>query len=69
MILCNVGEVIIFEHWRYISALEHIRMIISSSYVLLACINTINKYGHVWVIDLDVYQFSIFGPRSSISEV
>ena len=41
VILCNVGEVIIFEHWRHISALGHIRMVIFSTYVLLACINTI----------------------------
>ena len=46
----SVGEVIIFEHGRYISALEHIRMLIFSSYVLLACINTIYKHGHAWVI-------------------
>ena len=28
-------------------ALEHIRMVIFNGYVLLACINTIYKYGHV----------------------
>ena len=50
VILCNVGEVIIFEHGRYISAFEHIRMVIFSSNVLLACINTIYKHGHAWVI-------------------
>ena len=50
MILCSVDEVIIFEHGCYISALEHIRMLILSSYILLACINTIYKYGHTWVI-------------------
>ena len=50
MILCSVDEVIIFEHGCYISALEHIRMLILSSYILLACINTIYKYGHAWVI-------------------
>ena len=37
VILCNIGEVIIFEHGRYILAWEHIRMFIFSSYVLLAC--------------------------------
>ena len=37
-------------YWRYISDLEDIIMIISSSYVLLACINTNYKYGHSWVI-------------------
>ena len=31
-ILCNVGEVNIFEHGRYISALEHVRMLILRSY-------------------------------------
>ena len=41
VILCNVGQVITFEHGRYISALKHIRMLILSSCVLLACINTI----------------------------
>ena len=50
MILRNVGDVIIFEHGRYISALEHTRMLILSSYVLPACINTIYKYGQAWVI-------------------
>ena len=39
-----------FEHVSYISALEHIMMLILSSYVLLACINIIYKYGHSWVI-------------------
>ena len=50
VILWVVGEGIIFEHGRYISALAHIRMLISSIYVLLECINTIYKYGHAWVI-------------------
>ena len=36
------GESYIFEHECYISALEHIRL------VLLVCINTIYKYGHDW---------------------
>ena len=31
----------IFEHGCYISALEHVRMLILGSYVLLACINKI----------------------------
>ena len=43
VILCNVGEVIIFEHGLYISALEYTRML--SSHVLV-CIYTIYKYGH-----------------------
>ena len=29
-ILCSVGEIIIFEHVCYISALEHIRMLLLS---------------------------------------
>ena len=39
-------------HGRDISALEHNRMAIFSSYALLASIglNTIYKYGHAWVI-------------------
>ena len=45
-----VAEVIIFKHGRYISALEHTRISILCTYVLLACINTIYKYGHAWVI-------------------
>ena len=48
MILCNVGEIIIFRYRRYISGLEHIRILILSSYFLLACINTIYKYGHAF---------------------
>ena len=50
VILCSVGEVIIFEHRSYISALEHVRMLILNSFVLLACINPIYKYGHAWLI-------------------
>ena len=46
MIVCSVGEVIIFEHGCYISALESVMMLIFSSYVLEACINPIYKYGH-----------------------
>ena len=48
MIQCSVGEVIIFEPGCYISALEHIRMLILN--VPLACVNTINMYGHAWLI-------------------
>ena len=44
VILCNVGEIIMFEHGCYISALEHDRMLILSSYVLLACTNATYKY-------------------------
>ena len=48
MILCSVGEVIIFEYGCCISALEHVRMLILCSYVLLACMtkdqaNPLNK--------------------------
>ena len=51
VILCSVGEVIIFEsHGCYISTLHHIKMLMLSIYVLLACINPIYKYGHAWVI-------------------
>ena len=46
---CRIGF-LFPEHGRYISALEHIRMVIFSSNVLLACINTIYKHGHAWVI-------------------
>ena len=46
VILCSLGEVIIFEHGCYISDLEHIRMLILNGYVFLACISTIYKYGH-----------------------
>ena len=49
LILCSVGEVIIFEHGCYISALEHVRMLILSSYVLLSFKKAIYKYGHAWV--------------------
>ena len=50
VILRNV-EVIIFEHGCYFPALEQTRILIFSSYVLLACINnTKYQYGHVWVI-------------------
>ena len=50
LILCSVGEVIIYEHGCYISALEHVRKLILSSCVLLSCITPIYKYGHAWVI-------------------
>ena len=42
--LGNVGEVYNFEHGLYISPLKHARLLILSSYVLLASINTIYKY-------------------------
>ena len=40
------GEIYVFENDLYILDLEHVRMFILSSYVLLASINTIYKYGH-----------------------
>ena len=46
MILCSVEEVFIFEHGCYILALEHVGMLILSSYVLLEFMNTIYKHGH-----------------------
>ena len=52
VILCNVGEFSVLERGCYISALEHVRMLILSIYVLLACINAIYiyiYYGHAWV--------------------
>ena len=50
VILCNVGQVYIFEHRLYISALEHARMLMLSDYILLASINTIYTCCHAWVI-------------------
>ena len=50
VILWGVGEVIIFEHGCYISALSHIRILILGIYVLLESKNTIYKYGYAWVI-------------------
>ena len=56
MILWDVGEVIIFEHGCYISALEHVRMLVLSIYyVLLAGINASDNYGYAWMIEWDVY--------------
>ena len=46
----GVGELIIFEHGCYISALAHIRMLMLSICVLLERINTVYKYGQAWVI-------------------
>ena len=31
VILCNVGEVYIFEHGRYVFGLEHIRVLVLSN--------------------------------------
>ena len=50
VILCNIGEVYIFEGGLYISVLEHPRMLSLGNNVLLESINTIYKYCHVWVI-------------------
>ena len=44
MILYSVGEVIIFEHGCYISAVEYVRMLILSSYVLLASCITVTEF-------------------------
>ena len=52
MILCNVGEVYIFEHGCYISALEHARMLILTSYVLLACTNNIQYKQYINIFTL-----------------
>ena len=41
VILCNVGEVINFEHGCYIPALEQTRKLILSIYVLLVCKNMV----------------------------
>ena len=51
-ILCSVGKVIIFEHGCHISALKQVRMLILSSYVLLASINPIYKYSIFWLRSL-----------------
>ena len=59
--MCSVGEVINFEHGCYISALEHVRMLILSSHVVLACINPVYKYGHAWVIYKMYIKFQFFG--------
>ena len=50
VILCNVGEVYIFELGYYYSGLGHVRVLILSSYVLLACINKTDNICHAWVI-------------------
>ena len=44
VILCNEGEVYIFGLRHYITALGHVRWLILSNYVLLACINQTDKY-------------------------
>ena len=41
--------------------LEHVRMLIFSSYVLLACINSVYKYGHAWVISNMYIKFQFCG--------
>ena len=45
VILCSVGEINISGRECCISALEHVRILKLSSYVLLACINAFYKYG------------------------
>ena len=44
LILCNVGEVYIFELEHYASALGYVRVLILSNYILLECINKTDKY-------------------------
>ena len=44
---CRIGY--FFENGCYISALEHVRMLILGSYVLPACKNAIYKCGHAWM--------------------
>ena len=43
----SVEEVIIFKPGCHIPALAHIRMLILSRYVLLACINALFKLSHL----------------------
>ena len=50
VILHKVGEVHIFKHRLYISALEQARVLILGNYVLLGVIYTIYKHCHAWVI-------------------
>ena len=44
--VCKEGEVHIFKHRLYISALEQTRVLILGKYVLLGVINTIYKHCH-----------------------
>ena len=60
-ILCNAGEVYIYKHGLYISALQYVRMLLSSNYVLLVSMNISYEYCHAWVIRWNVCQVSIFG--------
>ena len=46
---CGLG-LILCKYGRYRSTLEHVNILIVSNYVLLACINTISKYSHSWMI-------------------
>ena len=46
MILGKVGEVHVFKHMLYITALEQARVWILGKYVLLGLKNTINKHCH-----------------------
>ena len=67
MVLCNVGIIYILEFAHYISALEHIGMIILGTYVLLASINTvINNIAHGSFSEM--YIVPILGVSSSISQ-
>ena len=46
VILRKVGEVQIFKHRLYISALEQAKVLLLGKYVLLGVINTIHKQCH-----------------------
>ena len=51
VILCNVGKVYILEIKCCISAalaLGHVRVLILSSYILLACLNKTDISFHAW---------------------
>ena len=50
-----MGDIYIFEHEIYISALEHARMLISSNYLLLVFINTVYTQLSSCLGDLVVY--------------
>ena len=67
MILCNAGVAYILEHGCYISALEYVRMLILSTYVLLASINTTDKLSRFGDLASCMLSFN-FGVKGSISQ-
>ena len=69
MILRKVGEVHIFKHRLYISALEQAKVVILSKYVLLGVINTIYKHFHAWVNLWNAGKIEIFWIMGSISQL